>query len=45
MALMMLLMVVLLVAAPGHMGGHGSPDSAGHASPVQQQPAEEPASR
>jgi hypothetical protein len=49
MVLMVVLMVVLLVAVPHHMGMPGSHDSPGHAPAAQQQdqvskPAAEPAS-
>ena len=38
MAAMMILMVIVLIAVPGHMGMHSAPDSSADVPPTQQQP-------
>ena len=38
MAAMMILMVIVLIVAPGHMGMHSAPESSAHVPPTQQQP-------
>lgn len=47
MAVMMILMVIVLIAAPGHMGMHSAPESPADASQTQQQspPAADAAKR
>lgn len=38
MAAMMILMVIVLIAAPGHMGMHSAPESSADVPPTQQLP-------